>query len=198
MSKVMEFSKTTLIGGLLVLLPVALIGFLLLKAMTVVLQVLEPITSLLPNEVILPKVIALLIVIGFCFLTGLILKTRIGRLIYLTGERRILERLPGYSLMRSLSRQLAGQAEGVSFSPALVEIEEALVPAFLVEEHEDGSYTVFVPASPTPTIGSLYILPRERVHPLDVSFAKAVECVGQWGMGSGELLRAMRRPSTTG
>jgi len=197
MSKVMEFSKTTLIGGLLVLLPVALIGFLLLKAATIVLQVLKPITSLLPNEVFLPRVIALLIVIGFCFLTGLILKTRVGQLIYQAGERRILERLPGYTLMRSLSRQLAGQEEGVSFSPALVEIEQALVPAFLVEEHEDGSYTVFVPASPTPTVGSLYILPRARVHPVDIPFAKALECVSQWGMGSGKLLRAMQRPSTT-
>ena len=108
-----------------------------------------------------------------------------------------MERLPGYSLMRSLSRQITGQEEGVSFSPALVEIEEALVPAFLVEEHEDGSYTVFVPASPTPTIGSLYILPRARVHPVDVPFAKAVKCVGQWGVGSGELLRAMQRTSST-
>jgi len=196
MSRVMEFSKTALIGGLLVILPVALIGLLLLKAMTVVEKLLGPIMSLLPQEVFLPRVIALLIIIGFCFLTGLILKTRIGRLIYLTGERRILERLPGYSLMRSLSRQITGQEEGVSFSPALVEIEQALVPAFLVEEHEDGSYTVFVPASPTPTIGSLYILPRERVHPVDVPFAKAVKCVGQWGVGSGELLRAMQRPSS--
>ncbi len=198
MSKVMEFSKTTLIGGLLVILPVALIGLLLLKAMTLVETLLGPIMSLLPHEVFLPRVIALLIVIGFCFLTGLILKTRIGQLIYQAGERRILERLPGYTLMRSLSRQLAGQEEGVSFSPALVEIEQALAPAFLVEEHEDGSYTVFVPASPTPTVGSLYILPRARVHPVDIPFAKAVECVSQWGMGSGKLLRAMQRPSTTG
>ncbi len=197
MNRFLEFSKTTLIGGLLVILPVALIGFLLLRAMTLVEKLLGPIISLLPHEVFLPRVIALLIIIGFCFLTGLVLKTRIGRLIYQSGERRILERLPGYTLMRSLSRQIAGQEEGVSFSPALVEIEAALVPAFLVEEHEDGSYTVFVPASPTPTIGALYILPRERVHPVNVPFAKAVECVGQWGVGSGELLRAMQRPSST-
>lgn len=72
-------------------------------------------------------------------------------------------------------------------------IEEGLVPAFLVEEHEDGSYTVFVPAVPTPTVGAVYILPRARVHPVDVPFGKAVKCVTRWGAGSGELLRAMRR-----
>ena len=84
----------------------------------------------------------------------------------------------------------------MSFSVALVEIEEALVPAFLVEEHEDGSFTVFVPSSPTPTVGALYILPPERVHPVNVSFAKAVKCLTSWGVGSGELLQAMRGNST--
>jgi len=33
---------------------------------------------------------------------------------------------------------------------ALVEIEDALVPALIVEELDDGSYTVLVPSAPTP------------------------------------------------
>lgn len=89
-------------------------------------------------------------------------------------------------------RIVGGEEEGIRFRAALAEIEEALVPAFLVEEHGDGSYTVFVPAVPTATVGAIYILPRERVHPLDVPFAKVVRCVTSWGVGSGELLRAMR------
>lgn len=195
MHKVSQFLKMTLIGGLVVILPVALLVFLLMKAMTKVQEVLQPIVSLLPEDVILPKVMALLIVIAGCFLTGLVLNTRIGRQIYQVGERQILERIPGYTLLRSLSRQFSGGEEGVSFSVALVEIEEALVPAFLVEEHEDGSFTVFVPSSPTPTVGALYILPPERVHPVNVSFAQAIKCVTRWGVGSGELLRAMRDDS---
>lgn len=197
MHKVSQFLKMTLIGGLVVILPVALLVFLLMKAMTKVQEVLQPIVSLLPEDVILPKVMALLIVIAGCFLTGLVLNTRIGRQIYQVGERQILERIPGYTLLRSLSRQFSDGEEGVSFSVALVEIEEALVPAFLVEEHEDGSFTVFVPSSPTPTVGALYILPPERVHPVNVSFAKAIKCVTRWGVGTGDLLRAMRGNSIT-
>jgi uncharacterized membrane protein len=196
MNKLMEFSKTTIIGGLLVILPVALIALLLMEAITIVQKVLEPIISLLPEEVILPKVIALFIVVGLCFLTGLILRTKIGRQTHQAGER-LLDRIPGYTLLRSLSRRIAGEGEGITFAPALVEIEEALVPAFLVEEHEDRSYTVFIPAIPTPTVGSLYILPRERVHPINVPFGKVIKCVTSWGVGSGELLRAMRGNSIT-
>jgi hypothetical protein len=37
----------------------------------------------------------------------------------------------------------------------------ALVPALIVEELEDGSYTVLVPSVPTPMAGAIYILPGE-------------------------------------
>ena len=33
----------------------------------------------------------------------------------------------------------------------------------IVEELDDGSYTVLVPSAPTPMAGSIYILPRDRV-----------------------------------
>ena len=67
---------------------------------------------------------------------------------------------------------------------ALAEIEDALVPAFVVEEHEDGRYTVFVPSIPTPAAGAVYILPRERVHLVDVPFPRAVSVISKWGAGS--------------
>jgi hypothetical protein len=48
----------------------------------------------------------------------------------------------------------------------LVEIEEALVPAFLIEKHTDGQFTIFVSSSPMPMPGAIYILQPERVHPV--------------------------------
>jgi hypothetical protein len=44
------------------------------------------------------------------------------------------------------------------WKPALAEIEEALVPAFIIEELEDGRFTVFVPSGATPFAGAVYIL----------------------------------------
>jgi uncharacterized membrane protein len=192
MNRISEFVKTTMLGGLLVILPLALIVILLLRAIAMVRKALEPIVSIFPEPVIFPELTALFIVVAACFLTGLIFRTRIGEGIYQVSER-LLVHIPGYTLLRSLSQQITGEGEGVTFTAALVEIEEALVPAFLVEEHEDGSFTVFVPVSPTPTVGALYILPRARVHPVNVPFAKVVKCLSEWGVGSGELLQAMRR-----
>jgi hypothetical protein len=72
---------------------------------------------------------------------------------------------------------LAGRSQESTWKPALVEIEEALVPAFIVEELEDGRFTIFVPSVPTPPAGAIYILSRERVHPLNVPFTKAVQAI---------------------
>ena len=108
-------------------------------------------------------------------------------------ERSLFERLPGYALFRSLTQRLAGEGRESTWKPALVEIEEALVPAFIIEELDDGRFTVFVPSVPTPLAGAVYILSRERVHALDVPFTQAISSVSRWGSGSKDLVAAMTK-----
>jgi hypothetical protein len=88
--------------------------------------------------------------------------------------------------------QVAGSSEERVWKPCLAEIEEALVPAFIIEEFDHGRSTVFVPAAPTPFSGSIYILTPERVHPVDVPFTHAIKSLSRWGSGSKELVAAMK------
>jgi uncharacterized membrane protein len=106
-------------------------------------------------------------------------------------ERTVLERIPGYTLVRGLAERVSGDAREGAFRPALVEVEEALAPGFIIEELEDGRYTVLIPSVPTPAAGSLFILPPERVHPVDVPFTQAVKVISKWGAGAGELARGI-------
>jgi uncharacterized membrane protein len=80
---------------------------------------------------------------------------------------------------------------------ALVEIEDALVPAFIIEEHDDGRFTVFVPSVPTPFAGAVYVLNAARVHPIDVPFAQALQSISKWGSGSKALVAAMKVPNAS-
>ena len=123
--------------------------------------------------------------VAICFITGLIVRTGPGLRAKNAFEGAVLSKLPGYTLLRGLAGRIAGTADEPTFTPALVEIEEALVPALIIEELEDGSYTVLVPSVPTPMAGALYILPRERVHPVDVSFTTALKVFTKWGAGAG-------------
>jgi len=54
---------------------------------------------------------------------------------------------------------------------------------------------VFVPSAPTPMAGSIYIIDGARVHPIDVPFATAFQCIAKWGTGAGKLLEGMHRPA---
>ena len=104
------------------------------------------------------------------------------------------ERLPGYGLLRSLTQRLAGDGEERTWQPALAELEDALVPAFIIEELDDGRFTVFVPSVPTPFAGAVYVIERARVHILDIPFTKAISSISRWGSGSKELVAAMQGP----
>ena len=133
--------------------------------------------------------------LSLCFLIGLAVRARSGRALRERLEKSLFARIPGYALFRSLTQRLAGESREHVWQPALAEIEDALVPAFIIEELEDGRFTVFVPSIPTPLAGAVYVLSRDRVHPLDVPFTQAVQTVSRWGSGTKDLVAAMQKPS---
>ena len=188
-----EFTKTTLIGGVLIVLPIYISALLLIKTLTGIINLIAPVTAQIPASMEFRRILALLVVIFVCFLAGLIVRTGPGLRAKNAIENSILERIPGYSLIRGLAARVAGAEEDQTFAAALVELEEAFVPAFIVEEHEDGAYTVFVPSVPTPAAGAIYILPRERVHLVEASFMSAARVISKWGEGASELRAAMKK-----
>jgi uncharacterized membrane protein len=192
MKKFGEFVVSAFVGGLLIVVPLYLTVLLLLKAMHSVVGLVRPFAMLLPAWVPAEHVLSLLLVLLVCFLIGVTVRTPAGRALRERIETSLFERVPGYALLRSLTQRLAGREEENVWQPALAEIEEALVPAFIIEALEDGRFTVFVPSVPTPLAGAVYILSRERVHPLDVPFTQAIKSVSRWGAGSKELLAAMK------
>lgn len=193
----MHFVKTTLVGGLLIALPVVVIIALLRRGAAIVHPLIEPVVSRLPAGVPFPGTIALTIemlaVVLGCFVLGLLVQTSIGRKLVHVIEARLFENVPGYRFVRSVMGRAAGHDEGPNYKVALVEIEGGLVPAFVIELHADGRYTVFVPSAPMPTSGTIYIFPRELVHIVDIPITRAFRCLTRLGAGAGHLLEAMRR-----
>jgi uncharacterized membrane protein len=192
MKHLRDFFLSSIVGGLLILAPIYLSALLLLKAMKAVASVVRPIAKLLPVWFPAERVLSLVLVLVVCFLIGAAVRTPRGRAVRERVEKSLFERIPGYALFRSFTQQLAGSHEEQVWKPCLAEIEEALVPAFIIEEFDDGRSTVFVPAAPTPFSGSIYILTPERVHPVDVPFTHAIKSLSRWGSGSKELVAAMK------
>ena len=197
MKRFHKFIVHTFLAGFLALLPIYLATLLVLKAMKSLRGLLRPFAHLLPGW--FPAIVSFLLILILCFLVGMVLRTPMGQTARTAIEKSLLQKIPGYTLFRGMTRQLAGENRDSAWKPALAEIEDALVPAFIIEEFDDGRFTVFVPSVPTPLAGTVYILTAERVHPLNVPFPRAVKAVTQWGLGSKDLVAAMeakRAPST--
>ena len=88
----------------------------------------------------------------------------------------MLQKIPGYNMLRSLVSRVGGRDGEAAFAPALVEIEDALVPSV-----------------PTPVAGALYVLPAARVHRIDVPLRQLLVVYSKWGQGTGDLIAAMRK-----
>ncbi|HQR44484.1 MAG TPA: hypothetical protein PK598_00525 [Thermoanaerobaculia bacterium] len=191
MKKALAFATKSLLTGLLIIVPIYLAVLLLLKAMKSVAGIVRPVALLLPGSFPAETALSLLLVLLVCVAVGAAVQTRAGRVAREKVERSFFERIPGYALLRSLTQQVAGASREHVWRPALAEIEEALVPAFIIEEFADGRYTVLVPSIPTPLAGAVYVLERRRVHPLNVPFTEALKTVSRWGSGAKSLVEAM-------
>lgn len=192
--KPLEKLKSALVTGLMIVLPAWLAILLLVKALVKLGVIVKPISGHLPDEVDHPRLLGLILFILICLLIGLLFHTAIGRMVGKAIEDAVLNRVPGYEALRNIARQATDFESEEGFKPAMIEIEDdSLSPAFLIEDHEDGRCTVFVPSVPTPMAGAILVMDSARVHPVDVPVPTMMKCITKWGTGTGEILAAMEK-----
>lgn len=191
MEKIINFLKTTFGNGALVVLPAWLAVLLFLKALAHLQVLVKPVSKHLPESVGHPLFVAIGLMLASWFLVGVAVRTSAGQKAKKAVEKNVLEKVPGYTMLRNVAEQIGDMEENHGFKPALIEIEDALAPGFIVEELVDKRCTVFLPSAPTPAAGTIFIIDAAPVHPVDVPVTKMFKCIAKWGTGAGELLPAM-------
>ena len=199
MKNLLNFLKTTILGGLFVLLPVILIYLALSETLEVLELIAAPIADLFfpghfdDAEFTIP--IALALLIGLSFILGLIMLSNTGRRVGDWIERIILGRIPGYNAIKNLITGFASSQQDSSFKPALLKSSDGEKEfVYIVEDHGDGNCTIMQPWTPTPFAGSIKIVAKDRVEPLSVSMGKLTEVLSQWGVGSKDILSEKTKP----
>lgn len=181
-----------LVRGVLFLVPIVLIIVLVREAIRLVANATKPVVQLVPTEDVLGiavvEIAAIVLLVLVCFIAGLFAGTRLGTTLGARLERLILRRIPGFTLIKSMSQGLVGERDTSEVKVALAWIEESWVLAFVMERHANGLNTVFIPSAPTPAAGSVYYLPDDRLKLLDVPVQAAMGCITRLGIGSRELL----------
>lgn len=193
MNKLLGFVRTTILGGVLYLIPIVILIIVLGKAMSIAHRIVPafagPIEALQLGDVLTPRIFAIVLVVLFCFAAGLFSRTRPARRIAAFIDSKILINIPGYGLFRSMAGGSAG-IESFARQPVLLSIEEdAWQIAFVVDRMEQR-VAVYVPGVPEARSGSLYFVASERVRPLEITSTAAFQILRRMGVGAGELIKS--------
>ena len=187
------------IEGFMVMLPF-LISYILLGGLfDALLALTQPLIDVLPQGLFpdtwTHRFAAAVALAAIFFLAGLAARTAAGRRLGKWIEDRFLSRFAPYSVLRSFSRRITGRDIPDELQPALLQSNPGVRElAFIVENPAEGDLTVFVPLAPTPGIGTLQLVSRDKVELLDAPFMEAAGCLFNWGAGMGALLESHRQP----
>lgn len=186
-----RFLTTTLLGGLLIVLPIGLFLVLVNFLWVQISKLINPIEKILKFEafdnVFLIELMAFAIVIAACFFIGLFVRTRIGKGIWRFFESNILEKLPFYKTIKDTVTTLFSSRDKSFKKVVLVEVMNTQMTGFVTNEHKSGIITVFVPTAPNPTNGFIFHLPPDKLTFLDVTPEDAMKTVIGVGTGSNIL-----------
>ncbi|TNE82564.1 MAG: DUF502 domain-containing protein [Gammaproteobacteria bacterium] len=200
MQRFRSFLILTLLGGLTVVLPIALLVMIFLWLFGAVSDLVHPLTGLLQEQAALNEFLAFLVVFGLilaaCFVVGLLIKTRLGGWVHGHLDGWLAKLAPGYRTIREIVSQLLGGSSEDSLlkgQAALAKIfgpdSPTSVTAIVTSRHPDGAFTVFVPTAPIPTSGLTYHLPENCVQLLPhVTVEEAMRTIIACGSGSAEML----------
>lgn len=195
-----SFIRTSILGGFIVVLPIAILYFVFKAIFDLITKAIQPLTDIILlryeiSEIFADAFVVSLMILG-CFMIGVLIKTQIGSFLHSLVERRIM-RIPGYVLIKETIMQFIGNKKMPFSQVALARLfsNETLVTVFVTGEHEDGSFTVFMPTGPNPTSGNIYHLPAKDVTLIDVSVEDAMKSVIGCGTNSERLISSYRKKS---
>ncbi len=187
-----NFLRTTLIGGLAAVLPMALIVIFFRWIFNLIKRYLEPIVDLIKVnteiQVIILYIIVFVAILIIFFSIGLVIKTRIGRFINNVLEEKYLMKIPGYKIARDTVMQFFGKNTSFFSEVVLVDIFNSgtLMTGFITDNH--GEYiTVFVPTGPNPTSGNIYHVERKKIIHTTTTIDSGMKSIISCGAGSTEV-----------
>jgi uncharacterized membrane protein len=185
--------RTTLAGGILFLVPLVVLVVVLEKALALAHKLVDPLAEHIPFHSLIglqtPMLLAVCIMVLFCFLAGFFARTALAQKIVRGLETSVLSHLPGYEFLKGMGQSMLGVEEQAVHPAVLVRFDDASQIGFQIEELENGLVAVFVPNAPDAHSGTLLFMTADRVSPVAVPPARMLSCLKRLGVGSNALLR---------
>lgn len=198
--RVKYFIKRSIIGGLLVILPIVIFLIVIRWLFDFITSLIQPLTDVLIHSTGLHEFVSdmlvIILIVTLCFVLGTVVSTKAGRWLHNLFDKYLARLAPGYRVIKDIVSQFLGDKSQSPFANgqfALVKLfgpnSETTVSAIVTSQHKNGNYTVFMPTGPNPTSGNIYHVKPSQVEIRDdIRIEDAFRTIIACGAGSGELM----------
>lgn len=180
--------KTTILGGVIFLVPIVMLAILLTKAYSIGMTVADPIDKVIPYDTVagiaLVNILAVAVIVLFCFLCGVLARIAFVAAKISTIDGFLIDLMPGYAIAKGVIGSVANQEEiSALLTPVLVRFDDYSQIAFEIERNETEA-VIFLPGAPSTWSGSSLIVDVNRVQKIDVPTHRTVKTMRVLGRGS--------------
>jgi uncharacterized membrane protein len=186
-----RFITTTVIGGIVFLVPLVFLVFVLGKAIGFMMVVAEPMAAWIPVDsvggIALANLIAIVCVIFISFIAGLIARHTVAAGFVRSLETAVLSKIPGYQMIKGIKSGF-DPAETEGMKPVALQLGSAERIGLEIQQLKDGRSMVYIPSAPSAWSGVTQILPAEQITYLDVPVTRVLDLTDKYGYGVEDLL----------
>ena len=188
MKSTVQFLKTTVIGGLLFLVPVIIVIAIVGKAFEIMKKVAEPLSKFVPvdsvADIAILDLMALVFIVAVCFVAGLVARTAVASRMIDKLESRFLTNIPVYDVIKTKIQATITASEETGMTPVLARFDDQWQIALVADRLDGGRVVLYLPGSPDPWSGTVAIVSEDRIEPLDTSLPPVMKTLKGLGKGS--------------
>lgn len=180
--------KTTILGGVLFLAPLAVVAILLNKVFQLSLMVVAPVDRLIPVEsfvgVATVNILAIALILLVCFIAGLIAERAASGQTIQRVDGMLMDMIPTYAVFKTVVAS-ASTEDGMAsqMKSVLVRFDDYDQVAFELERNGDKA-VLFLPGAPSAWSGGTVVADVARVQYLNLPAHQAVKLMRTFGRGT--------------
>jgi uncharacterized membrane protein len=193
LTKPLDTIRTTIIGGVLFLIPIFIIVWILLKIFDVASSIAHPLVEWSGLHSIagigMVTLLAVIMMVLAAFLAGLFARLSLGQSVLRWLEGGFLATMPQFNFLEGVIKSFDASADQVPI--VLVPTDAGWALGMMLEKALDDWNAVFLPGAPEWTSGSISYAHSDDVIPVDLSLAELMMLLRKRGVGSAKVFQAL-------
>ena len=196
MKGLIRFLKVTLVGGIVLLVPLVLGVVVVEKAFHILKFLSQPLDRLIPVQTVagvaFVDLLTVVIMLALCVLAGLAALSPVGQKLIDKLDKILLIVVPGYCWFKGVTGSVSDDEAKVKLKPVSARLDDQWLVGFEVDRAGDGMVAVYLPGSPDPRSGSVCYMAADRVKPVPGDFHSMMKTLKRLGCDSAGFVDAAK------